>query len=140
MSIEIRPASIADALRLAELTDVLGYPAALDVFSVRLARVLAQQDEEVLVAETSPGGIVGWIHAAEQSLLEADPRCEILGLVVDARLAAGRHQGTGRPAGALLAGDGEDAGRRPQREGLARQRQSAENWGRAVIAGQDQGY
>jgi|SRR5262245_1961812 len=93
MSIEIRPARITDAPRLAELTGVLGYPAAVDVFTVRLARLLAQRDEEVLVAETSVGEIVGWIHAAEHALLEVDPRCEILGLVVD---AAHRNLGAGR--------------------------------------------
>lgn len=93
MSIEIRIARIGDAPRLAELTGVLGYPADPDVFSARLARVLAEPDGEVLIAETSQGGIIGWIHAAEQALLEIDPRCEILGLVVD---QAHRQLGVGR--------------------------------------------
>jgi GNAT superfamily N-acetyltransferase len=93
MSMEIRTARTADYRRLAELTGVLGYPADPDVFQVRLARVLARSDEEVFVAEISPGGIVGWIHSAEHALLETNPRCEILGLVVD---AAHRKSGVGR--------------------------------------------
>jgi len=93
MSIEIRIARMADAARLAELTGVLGYPASLDVFTARLERALARSDQEILVAESTDGAIAGWIHAAEQSLLEADPRCEILGLVVD---AAHRRHGVGR--------------------------------------------
>ena len=93
VSIQIRAARQADAPRLAELTGVLGYPAASDVFTVRLGRVLAQPDEEVFVAETTAGEIVGWIHAAEHALLEVEPRCEILGLVVD---QAHRQLGIGR--------------------------------------------
>jgi GNAT superfamily N-acetyltransferase len=93
LSIDIRAARQADAPRLAELSGVLGYPASPEVFAVRLERVLAHSAEQVFVAETSPGLIAGWIHAAEQCLLETDPRCEILGLVVDASY---RQLGVGR--------------------------------------------
>ena len=93
MLIDVRAARLADAPRLAELSGVLGYPASPDVFLTRLERVLARSDEKVLVAETSPGQIAGWIHAAEHALLEVEPRCEILGLVVD---AAHRKLGVGR--------------------------------------------
>jgi GNAT superfamily N-acetyltransferase len=93
VSIDIRAARQTDAPRLAELSGVLGYPASPEVFAVRLERVLVHSAEQVFVAETSPGLIVGWIHAAEQCLLEADPRCEILGLVVDASY---RQLGVGR--------------------------------------------
>lgn len=39
------------------------------------------------------GDVVGWLHAAEQELLESGRRCEILGLVVD---PAHRARGVGR--------------------------------------------
>jgi GNAT superfamily N-acetyltransferase len=47
----------------------------------------------VLVAETAPGRVVGWLHGAEQELLESGRRCEILGLVVD---ESQRARGVGR--------------------------------------------
>jgi GNAT superfamily N-acetyltransferase len=37
--------------------------------------------------------VVGWIHGAEQWVLESEPACEILGLVVD---QSHRGQGVGR--------------------------------------------
>ena len=61
--------------------------------SARLARLLAPPTDLVLVAESTEGAIVGWVHAAEQELLEAERRAEILGLVVD---AAHRGHGAGR--------------------------------------------
>jgi GNAT superfamily N-acetyltransferase len=45
------------------------------------------------VAELAPGGVVGWIHGAEQELLDSGRRCEITGLVVD---PPARGQGVGR--------------------------------------------
>lgn len=59
----------------------------------RLERLLGRADDLLLVAELPPRGIVGWLHAAEQELLESGGRCEILGLVVDAEY---RGQGLGR--------------------------------------------
>jgi GNAT superfamily N-acetyltransferase len=47
-----------------------------------LATVLRRNDETVLVGHES-GVVIGWIHGAEQRFLEADVRCELLGLVVD---------------------------------------------------------
>ena len=91
---EIRAATVADAGRLAELSGQLGYPVSTDTVATRLRRLLARDDNTVLVAEVEPDGkVVGWIHGAEQDLLESDRRCEILGLVVD---EACRGQGIGR--------------------------------------------
>ena len=59
----------------------------------RLARLLARVTDLVLVVESAEGEIVGWVHGAEQELLESERRCEILGLVVD---ADHRGQGAGR--------------------------------------------
>jgi GNAT superfamily N-acetyltransferase len=91
--VSIRGATLADAVRLAELSEVLGYPASGDALSERLGRLLGREEELVLVAEISPGTVVGWLHGGERELLESGRRCEILGLVVD-RTHRGR--GVGR--------------------------------------------
>jgi GNAT superfamily N-acetyltransferase len=88
--VSIRGATLADATRLAVLTEVLGYPATADALAERLGRLLGRDQELVLVAELSPGHIVGWLHGGERELLESGRRCEILGLVVD-----GTHRGRG---------------------------------------------
>jgi GNAT superfamily N-acetyltransferase len=89
----LRVARPDDATRLAALSAMLGYPVAVDSLGARLARLLARPTDLVLVAESAEGEIIGWVHAAEQELLESERRCEILGLVVD---AAHRGHGTGR--------------------------------------------
>jgi GNAT superfamily N-acetyltransferase len=89
----VRPARTIDAARLAALSGVLGYPVAEDVMHTRLTRLLGRESDVVLVAESAAGELVGWVHAAEQDLLESGQRCEILGLVVD---AGHRGQGVGR--------------------------------------------
>ena len=46
------------------------------------------------IAESAQGGVVGWIHSAEQDILEVGRSCEIVGLVVAAdqrRHGIGRH-------------------------------------------------
>jgi ribosomal protein S18 acetylase RimI-like enzyme len=91
--VSIRAATLADAARLAVLTEVLGYPATPDALAERLGRLLARDEELVLVAEVSPRQIVGWLHGGERELLESGRRCEILGLVVDVNC---RGQGVGR--------------------------------------------
>jgi GNAT superfamily N-acetyltransferase len=88
--VSIRGATLADAARLAVLSEVLGYPATADGLAERLGRLLGRGEELVLVAEVSPGHVVGWLHAGERELLESGRRCEILGLVVD-----GTHRGRG---------------------------------------------
>jgi GNAT superfamily N-acetyltransferase len=71
-----------DSARLAELSGVLGYPTISSSLAPRLNRLLARVEDAVFVAEAE-SGVVGWIHGAEQELLESGMRCEILGLVVD---------------------------------------------------------
>jgi GNAT superfamily N-acetyltransferase len=90
--IAVRMATAADGARLAELSGILGYPVASSGLASRLERLLARADDAVYVAE-GESGVVGWVHAAEQELLESGRRCEILGLVVD---PAYRSQGVGR--------------------------------------------
>jgi N-acetylglutamate synthase-like GNAT family acetyltransferase len=89
----LRPAAIRDVPRLAELSGILGYPVAVEKLADRVARVIARDEHVLLVAERA-GQVVGWIHAAQQELVESERRCEILGLVVDPeqrRSGAGRH-------------------------------------------------
>ena len=92
--LSIRDAAAADAPAMAALSSQLGYPVAVDALAGRLARILARADQIVLVACAGGREVAGWIHAAEQEMLESDRRCEILGLVVDQRrrrLGIGRH-------------------------------------------------
>src|SRR5438132_12974210 len=80
--VTIRPAVVADAVRIAELSGVLGYPITTETAAARLNYLLARSEHLVLVAEII--GAVGWIHALEQQLLESGLRCDIVGLVVAA--------------------------------------------------------
>ncbi|HTO72647.1 MAG TPA: GNAT family N-acetyltransferase [Gemmatimonadales bacterium] len=90
--LRIRRAEQHDAVRLAELSGTLGYPTSAEFLGGTLQRILARDIDVVLVAEAG-GTVVGWLHGAEQELLEIGRRCEILGLVVDDQrrgLGAGR--------------------------------------------------
>jgi GNAT superfamily N-acetyltransferase len=78
----IRRAALTDAARIATLSGTLGYPVAVETVAERLTRLLARAEELVLVADVGPDRVVGWVHGAEQELLESGRRCEILGLVV----------------------------------------------------------
>jgi GNAT superfamily N-acetyltransferase len=82
-TIEIRRATPTDAEALAALSAQLGYPVPAHALADRLGRVLRRTDQLVLVGCGGADDVVGWIHGAEQDLLEAERRCEILGLVVD---------------------------------------------------------
>jgi GNAT superfamily N-acetyltransferase len=79
---KVRPATVEDATAIATLSAQLGYPVSQAAMEERLATVLRRNDETVLVGHES-GVVIGWIHGAEQRFLEADVRCELLGLVVD---------------------------------------------------------
>ena len=47
-----------------------------------MERLASRPEHVLLVAELPESGVTGWIHAAEQDVLEAGRSCEILGLVV----------------------------------------------------------
>ena len=89
----VRKATMSDATRLAELSEVLGYPVEPDVVKRRIERLLARSENVLLVADSPESGVAGWIHAAEQDILETGRSCEILGLVVAANQ---RNHGIGR--------------------------------------------
>jgi GNAT superfamily N-acetyltransferase len=90
---EIRAARLEDAPAMAGLSSQLGYPVSPTALAERLARILDRSDELVLVAYQPDGTVIGWVHGAEQRFLEADRRCELLGLVVD---RGSRRHGIGR--------------------------------------------
>ena len=79
---KIRVACLEDATALADLSHQLGYPAAVAEVGRRLERVLASPEDVVYVAHDDAQRVSGWIHGARQDLVESEPRCEILGLVV----------------------------------------------------------
>jgi len=85
----IRPVTREDAAAVAALSGQLGYPVAAEAIAARLERLLGRDDQLVLAAVAADGELAGWIHAAEQDLVEAERRCEILGLVVDGRRRRG---------------------------------------------------
>ena len=78
--LNIRKATTADAPEIARLSGELGYPVAEPVMRERLERILEMDEHVVFVAETTE--VAGWIHAAEEELLEVGRHCEIRGLVV----------------------------------------------------------
>jgi len=78
--VNIRKAAIADAEVIARLSETLGYPVSAGIMAERLARVLERDEHVVFVVETTE--VAGWIHAAEQEILEVDRFCEIWCLVV----------------------------------------------------------
>jgi ribosomal protein S18 acetylase RimI-like enzyme len=92
-SVRIRSAVQGDAVRIAELSGVLGYPISVEAATARLQRLLTNPENAVFVAELASAGVVGWIHGAEQLLVESGRHFEILGLVVAANQ---RRYGIGR--------------------------------------------
>lgn len=79
---ELRRPTPNDVKALADMSGELGYPVPPDVFKERLLRLIKDPDQMVSVARDGLGNAIGWVHAAQQLLLEVGARCEILGLIV----------------------------------------------------------
>jgi GNAT superfamily N-acetyltransferase len=92
MSLSIRVSRVSDARDIAALTGQLGYDVEPPAVEVRLARILAREDQTVFVAELD-GRPVGWVHAAMWQDIEAEAFVVIGGLVVDRNC---RGKGVGR--------------------------------------------
>jgi N-acetylglutamate synthase-like GNAT family acetyltransferase len=78
--LKIRKATSLDVAAIAQLSGQLGYPVEPGMMAERLERVLQREEHVVLVAQTAE--VVGWIHAAEQEILEYGKLCEIWGLII----------------------------------------------------------
>jgi N-acetylglutamate synthase-like GNAT family acetyltransferase len=78
--LKIRKATSIDSPAIARLSGQLGYPVEPEAMAGRLDRVLERNEHVVFVAENVE--VVGWIHAAEQEILEYGTLGEIWGLVV----------------------------------------------------------
>jgi GNAT superfamily N-acetyltransferase len=78
----IRHATLADGPVLCDLYAQLGYPAPAADFVRRLAAVLADSTQTLLVIG-APGAPVACIHLNRLTLLEADGYAQILALIVD---------------------------------------------------------
>jgi len=92
MGILFRPARAADAPGLVPLVEELGYPSPPERVAARLTRLLAAEDQLVVVAEEERA-LLGWIHAQEFLSLASDPTALVTGLVVD---PGARRRGIGR--------------------------------------------
>lgn len=92
-SMLIRPMALADADDVAALCGQLGYPSSSAQVARRLDLLAGDPEHTLFVAATPEGRVVGWVHVHSVRLMEADPRAEIWGLVVD---AGHQRQGIGR--------------------------------------------
>jgi len=81
-SVLIRRARSSDALRLAELSSELGYPATAAEIAGRLRKLKAASPNALFVAESPDAKVVGWAHVSVTHLLEAGTRSELNGLIV----------------------------------------------------------
>jgi GNAT superfamily N-acetyltransferase len=90
---EIRAARSGDERRVAELSRQLGYPSRTEQIRRRLKSIRRDPRHAVFVAEDADGRVAGWVHVFVYQVVEADPRAEVGGLVVD---EAFRRRGAGR--------------------------------------------
>jgi GNAT superfamily N-acetyltransferase len=90
---KVRAAGADDAESIATLSGELGYPVDLRTVRESLRRILARDDQRVVVAELPGGGICGWLQAHSCDVLESGFRVEITGLIV---AGAMRRLGVGR--------------------------------------------
>ncbi len=81
---EIREVQPQDFPRIAELAGQLGYPSSPNEIAGRLAGIKYSDDHAVFVAQLG-GEVAGWLGVYVCRTVEADPRAEISGLVVDER-------------------------------------------------------
>lgn len=78
-----------DAPAIARLSVQLGYPCTEQECRERMAAVLGQPGNAVLVAEAA-GQVLGWAHVVGAHRIESAPFAELCGLVVDET-----HRGSG---------------------------------------------
>ena len=115
----IREITLGDAEAVAKLSGELGYPASAAEMELRINALREASNHAVFVACASDS-VVGWIDVSLTYHLQAEPKCEIGGLVVGEGC---RNGGTGRE---LLARAEEWGRSRGVREMLVRSRVTRE--------------
>jgi len=80
--VKIRRARSADTQKIAVLSGQLGYPATTAQMRKRLLGIKPASQHAVFVAESGKDGVIGWVRASRQPLLEVEIRAEVNGLVV----------------------------------------------------------
>jgi GNAT superfamily N-acetyltransferase len=93
LPVGIRSAAAADLPALTRLCGELGYASDPGQVQRRFARVAADPEHHIFVAEDASGRVLGWVHVHLTKLLESDLRGEVAGMIV-APEARGR--GVGR--------------------------------------------
>jgi GNAT superfamily N-acetyltransferase len=79
----IRRARLTDSPAVAELSDQLGYPTSSEEMAARLAHLIRHpRFGAVLIAESSEGRVIGWLHVSVTPLLEVSLCAEVNGLIV----------------------------------------------------------
>ncbi|HEX2194543.1 MAG TPA: GNAT family N-acetyltransferase [Candidatus Limnocylindria bacterium] len=79
----IRLALPEDAARLAELATQLGYPTSAAELAERLPHLTGDDETVVLVAASSDGDAIGWVHMELKRSLLSEPTAQVMGLIVD---------------------------------------------------------
>ena len=82
MVINVRRAKRMDESSIADLADQLGYPCALPEIRARMARIMQDEDQSILVAEQADSKVVGWVHVFIARRLIVETFVEIGGLIV----------------------------------------------------------
>jgi predicted N-acetyltransferase YhbS len=90
--ISIRPMTLQDAARVAELSGELGYPVTVTEIGERFARINGKADNACFVA-VDAGNVVGWVHVHAIDRLETPLYADIGGLVVAESV---RNRGAGK--------------------------------------------
>jgi GNAT superfamily N-acetyltransferase len=86
---KIREAQPRDYARIAELSRQLGYPSSTEEIAARLDGMKRSSDHAVFVAQLDEE-VAGWLGVYVCRMVEAEPRAEISGLVVDERFRSQR--------------------------------------------------
>ncbi len=90
---KIRRATEKDAEAIARLSGALGYEAPVKVMRGRLKAILKSECDLAVVAVEAKGGVIGWLQAHENCVIESGFRVEIVGMIVSAEA---RRRGVGR--------------------------------------------
>ena len=98
--ITIRTAIPDDVEAIAMLSGELGYPTTPADVRRRLFDIKTSENHSVMVAEDSPGTVVGWMHVFRAPRLGGEPFAELGGLVVTESLR-------GHGIGSLLVAEAE---------------------------------